>query len=266
MKKNKIDFISKEIIEKNISEAVALKILDSTDSTNSRLKEEAKSGAKAGTVIIAESQTGGRGRLGRSFHSPSQSGIYMSLLIRPTEETDIGLITAYTAVAVCKALEKAGSTPLGIKWVNDIIKDKKKVCGILAEAGIENGKLEYIIVGIGINVYPPEDDFPTDIKSIAESVFNIPRPNAKNEIISEILNSFFNASQNSPTVFFDNSFIEEYRKRSVIIGKKINVHQKNEIKEAFALHIDDRCNLIVRYENGETEALSFGEISVRVSQ
>ncbi len=266
MNKGKIDFISKDIIEKNVSNTVALKILDSTDSTNSRLKEEAQAGAKDGTVIIAENQTGGRGRLGRSFHSPSQSGIYMSLLIRPTEETDIGLITAYTAVAVCKALEKAGSASLGIKWVNDIIKDEKKVCGILAEAGIENGKLGYIVVGIGINVYPPQDDFPSDIKNIAGSVFNVQRPNARNEIISEILNSFFNKSQNSQTVFFDTSFIEEYRKRSVVVGKKINVHQKNEIKEALALHIDDRCNLIVQYENGETEALSFGEISIRVGK
>lgn len=266
MNKEKIDFISKDVIEKKISGTIVLEILDSTDSTNLRLKEKAKSGAKEGTVIIAENQTNGRGRLGRSFYSPSRSGIYMSILIRPTEETDIGLITAYTAVAVCKALEKAGSESLGIKWVNDIIKNEKKVCGILAEAGIENGKLEYIIVGIGINVYPPTDDFPADIKNIAGSVFESQRPNAKNEIISEILNSFFDTSQNAQTAFFDTSFIEEYRKRSVVVGKKIKVHQKNDTKEAFALSIDDRCNLIVQYENGETESLSFGEISVRIGK
>ncbi len=263
MEKGKIDVIIKETIEKNVSDIISIKIYESIDSTNARLKEEAKKGAKEGTVIIAENQTAGRGRLGRSFHSPSQSGIYMSFLLRPDEKTDIGIITAKTAVVVCRALEKAGSEPLGIKWVNDIIKNEKKVCGILAEAGVENGKLEYIIIGIGINVYPPKNDFPEEIQNIAGSVFESPIPNAKNIIISEILNFFFPIEENQ-TSFQENSFIDEYRKRSVVVGKNINVHKKEGIKKAFALDIDDRCNLKVQYENGETETLSFGEISVRV--
>ncbi len=232
---------------------------ETTDSTNLRLKEMAKNGAKTGTGVIAENQTSGRGRLGRSFFSPSDSGIYMSLLLRPDGETDTGKITEYTAVAVCNAIEKAlgeagVETSLGIKWVNDIQKDGKKVCGILAEGGfLENGE-RYVIVGIGINVYPPQNDFPKEIESIATYLLPSPVSDMRSKIISGIINNFYSYSPD---------FIHDYRKRSTVTGKLINVHKRDMLFRAFATHIDDNCNLVVKYENGETEALSFGEISVR---
>jgi len=116
-------------------------------------------------------------------------------------------------------------------------------------------KTEYIIVGIGINVYPPNEGFPEEIKNIAGSVFDSPADNARNEIIAKIINNFFSYSK---------GFIEEYKRKSVVLGKEISVHKRDSVKKALALDIDENCNLLVKYENGETENLSFGEISVRV--
>ena len=250
------DKINVEWIRNNTNKAAEIIVYETTDSTNLRLKELAKNGNKCKTVIIAENQTAGRGRLGRQFFSPSESGIYMSLLLKPEAETDIGMITAHTAVAVCNAIEKACSfeKKLGIKWVNDIQKDEKKVCGILAEAGIENNEITYIIVGIGINVYSPKDGFPKDIENIATSLLEEKEPNVRNKIIAEVINNFYAYSPD---------FTKEYRSRSTVLGKEINVLGKEKIKKAVALDIDDRCNLKVQYENGEISLLSFGEISIR---
>ncbi len=248
------DKISLKEIKKLLKVEADITVYESTDSTNTRLKEAAKEGAANGTVIIAENQTAGRGRLGRQFFSPSQSGIYMSILLRPTEEVDTALLTARTAVAVCEALETVSEKEFQIKWVNDIQKNGKKVCGILAEGGTEQGELKYIIVGIGINVYPPENGFPPDIKNIATSVFETKKENAKNQIIAETLNRFF---------VYDDSFILKYKEKSSVIGKQITVHQNGTVKNAFALDIDKNCNLSVKYENGSTDTLSFGEISIK---
>ncbi len=250
--------------EKTIKEALSvpaeITLYKVADSTNSILKKEATSPSFPNRVIIAEQQTGGRGRLGRSFHSPSQSGIYMSLLIRPEKE-DIGLITAFTAVAVCNALEKVTGEKFEIKWVNDIYKNGKKICGILAEAGATDGEVNYIIVGIGINVYSPEGGFPKDIENIAGSVFDRSNPNEngedlRNRIIGEIINNFYS---------YTPDFVSEYRRKSCVIGKNVTVHQGNDSKKAFVLDIDPSCRLLVEYENGSTEALSFGEISIRLN-
>jgi BirA family biotin operon repressor/biotin-[acetyl-CoA-carboxylase] ligase len=243
-------------IKKRVMVESEIIVYDTLDSTNTKLKELAKAGAKSGTIIIAKEQTSGRGRLGRSFYSPSGSGIYMSLLLRPDENTDIGMITAYTAVAVCDALKKVSKDTFYIKWVNDIIKDGKKVCGILAESGSTDNNTNYIIVGIGINTYSPEGDFPADIQNIAGYVLDSPTQNGRNKIISEIINNFYSYSKD---------FIYEYKAKSCVIGKKINVHKNGTILKAEALDIDEKCNLIVKYENEETEALSFGEISIRLA-
>jgi BirA family biotin operon repressor/biotin-[acetyl-CoA-carboxylase] ligase len=243
-------------IKKRVIVESEIIVYDTLDSTNTKLKELAKAGAKSGTVIIAKEQTLGRGRLGRSFYSPSGSGIYMSLLLRPDENTDIGMITAYTAVAVCDALKKVSEDTFYIKWVNDIIKDGKKVCGILAESGSTDNNTNYIIVGIGINTYLPEGDFPADIQNIAGYVLDLPTQNGRNKIISEIINNFYS---------YTKDFIYEYKAKSCVIGKKINVHKNGTILKAEALDIDDKCNLIVKYENEGTEALSFGEISIRLA-
>lgn len=251
-----IDKISIHEIEKKLSSKTSITFFETTDSTNLRLKEEANA-SEGQAVIIAENQTAGRGRLGRSFFSPSHSGIYMSLLLRPDHNTDIGLITAYTAVAVCEALETVCDYKFEIKWVNDIIKKGKKVCGILAESCVEQGELKYIIVGIGINAYTPEEGFPEEIENIATSIFDAPVENGRNRIIAEIINRFYS---------YDKNFLTDYKNRSCVVGKEVYVHKRGETKEAFAFDIDEKCNLWVRYKDGSEEALSFGEISVRTKK
>ncbi len=256
------DIIDIEKIKNGLIKDTEIIYYETTDSTNTRLKELAKSGGKTGTVVIAENQTSGRGRLGRAFYSPTQSGIYMSLLIQKDDISNIGLLTAHTAVAVCDAIEKVyfhsknptDKSTFGIKWVNDILKNGKKICGILAESVIEDNQTSFIIVGIGINVYSPKEGFPEEIKDIADSIFTSTIPNARNMLIAEIINNFYTYSPD---------FVSTYRKKSTVIGKHINVHTPDDTKKAFATGIDDNCNLLVKYENGETGSLSFGEISIR---
>ena len=149
---------------------VYLQVQTEVTSTNTLLKAQAEQGAPEGTVLIAESQTAGKGRLGRHFTSPPGTGIYFSLLLRPhcTAEKSL-FITTTAAVAVCEAIEQVTGLNPQIKWVNDVYLNEKKVCGILTEASVdfENGGLNWAVLGIGINIAVPEEGFPEEIRSIA---------------------------------------------------------------------------------------------------
>lgn len=243
-----------------------LQVLPEVDSTNTRLKERAAAGAGEGTVIAAGSQTAGKGRLGRRFYSPSDTGIYLSLLLRPDTwptEQAVG-ITTMAAVAACEAIEALGERTAQIKWVNDVFMDGKKVSGILTEAsmGLENGHLEYVIVGIGFNAYPPAGGFPEELGDIAGAVFLKRESDGKNRLAAEFLNRFmaYYTSENH------RDYVEEYRKRSLVTGKEILVLKRDGAKKAKALDVDRDCRLLVEYENGEREKLSSGEISVRLAR
>ena len=233
-------------------------------STNTLLRERAENGAKEGTVIIADSQTGGRGRIGRSFFSPSGTGIYMSLLLRPAAYTaaQAARFTTMAAVAVCEAIEAVAGIDARIKWVNDIFIGGKKVCGILTEAafGIEDGSLSYAVLGLGINVYRPDGDFPEDLQAIAGAVLDEHVPDAKNRLAAEILNRFMRLYADG-----SDAYAEEYRKRSLVTGKRINILYKNGTTPALALDIDNECRLIVQYDDGTKAVLGSGEISIRLS-
>ena len=235
-------------------------VMDEVDSTNLELKRLAQGGANDGTVVIAEHQTSGRGRLGRSFFSPAGSGIYMSVLIKPSfEEEKAVLVTTAVSVAVCRAIERvSGKNPL-IKWVNDLYLNNKKICGILTEAirDAKSGRIEYIVIGIGINC--AETDFPDDIKNIAGSICEREECFSRNELIAEIIKEI-----NILGDFADNKdFIDEYRRRSLVIGKEIRILGKTEEK-ATAIDIDENGGLVVKLSNGETKILSSGEISIRL--
>ncbi|MBE5949493.1 MAG: biotin--[acetyl-CoA-carboxylase] ligase [Lachnospiraceae bacterium] len=263
------------------------------NSTNLTLKEKAASGAPEGTVIIAEEQTMGRGRFGRQFFSPAGTGIYMSMLLRPQlEPSDSTLITTATAVAVSEAIEEVTGASTAIKWINDIWIKKygsnkyAKICGILTEAALSSGSRypDYIILGIGINVFEPENGFPAEISGIAASAIGSDRPtknsndtstslaqhdsscshNTRNRIIAAVLNKFMALYPN----LTKRTFLDEYRRRSVVLGHKINVIE-NTLRpdvsfSATAVAIDNDCNLIVELEDGTTEALYSGEISIRL--
>lgn len=245
-------------------------------STNTVLKQYVAEGRKEDMILLAEEQSGGRGRRGRSFFSPEGTGLYMSLLLHPkmTPE-EATMLTTVAAAAEAQALEKVSSMEVKIKWVNDVWVRNKKVSGILTEGSVsmEDGHLEYAIVGIGINVYEPMGGFPEEIRDVAGAVFanDISRENLRNRIASEVLAQFLKYYHLLP----EKAYLEEYRKRSVVIGKQVKIIQPEGAKipetehgasreHALATGIDDQCHLLVRYDDGTTESLSNGEISIRL--
>lgn len=237
-------------------------ILEETDSTNRVLKELAVAGEPEGTVVLAERQSAGRGRLGRSFFSPDGTGIYMSVLLRSQIELQKSVrITSMAAVAVACAIEKVSGLSAQIKWVNDIFLNKKKTSGILTEAGFgAEGTLDYVVLGIGVNVGQME--FPEELQDIATSVNNECGFGkvSRNELIAAILNEL---SDWYPTIF-DGSFLGESRRRSILLGKDILVVGTggSASYEAKAIDLDDMGHLVIE-RNGMREELNSGEVSVR---
>lgn len=245
------------------AQSIDLRVYDSVDSTNLVLRTLANAGAAEGTVVIAAEQTGGRGRKGRSFYSPQGTGVYVSLLLKPKiAPDDATLITTTAAVAVCEAVEALSGEPAGIKWVNDVFLRGKKVCGILTEGSfdMESGQFEYAILGTGINVFEPDGGFPAEIREIAGSVLTSPAPDAKNRVIAEYLNRFLPLYRK----LGDAATNAEYRRRSFVLGKMVNVLAGDRATPARAIDVDDHCRLVVEFEDGHREALSSGEISVRI--
>lgn len=245
--------------------AVEMEVLPIAGSTNALLRERANAGALEGYAIVANAQTEGRGRLGRSFYSPADTGIYLSLLLRPQGYSPSRAVklTTMAAVALCEAIEKVSKEQTQIKWVNDIYMDGKKVSGILTEASLdlENGSLDYVVLGIGVNVYPPKDGFPAELENIAGTVFHERQSDGKNRLVAEFLNRFMTYYEAKENL----NYAEKYKRRSLVIGKRINVLTFAGQKKAVALDVDGDCRLLVRYEDGQTERLSSGEISIRLS-
>lgn len=241
-----------------------LKIYKTISSTNTVLKEMAAEGAPEGTILIASEQTAGRGRMNRKFYSPTGTGLYMSILLRPRMNAEEALfITTAAAVAAARVIEEISGEKAGIKWVNDIFINEKKVCGILTEASfdMESGRIEYAIPGIGINITPPHGGFPDEIKDVATAVFDgvVSPPDVKNRIAAGIIKYFTEYYENLPQhVFFD-----EYVRRSVVVGRDITVIGRGEPRPAKALAIDTNCNLRVRYDDGTEDILSSGEVSIK---
>lgn len=257
------DKVSSQGISKYLTKDLEVEVYDEVGSTNNMLKERASQGAKEGLVIVANSQTGGKGRLGRSFYSPLDTGVYISVLLRPQniEPQKALKITTMAAVAACKAVETVTDKKALIKWVNDIFVDGLKVAGILTEASLsmETGNLEYAVLGIGFNVYEPNGGFPEEIKGIAGAILDETVPDAKNRLASEFLNRFKDIYDNMDTSNYD----IEYKKRSFVIGKKVNVISPADTKKATVLDITSDCALIVEYEDGTEGTLSTGEVSIR---
>lgn len=259
------DILSAQGIQKYlepISSQLKLTVLSSAESTNTLLRGKAVKGAPEGSCVVANSQTHGRGRVGRCFFSPVDTGIYLSLLLRPSQcsPREAAGLTTMAAVAMCEAIESVSNETAWIKWVNDIYVRGKKVSGILTEASfsLESGFLDYAVLGAGINVYPPKDGFPDEIKGIAGAVFDEPQDDGKNRLTAAFLNSFmkYYASRG------DADYAGPYRSRSFIIGKKVGVLSSTGTKQATALDVDENCRLIVKYEDGQTECLACGEVSL----
>ena len=243
-----------------------LTVLPTAPSTNALVREKANQGRPEGCIIIACEQTDGRGRYGRQFFSPVDSGVYLSLLLRPTAYSpqQATCLTAAAAAAMCQAIEAVAGQQPGIKWVNDIFLHGKKVCGILTEAavGLETGTLNYMVLGAGVNLYPPAEGFPEEIRSIAGSVLERSCPEAKNRLVGEFLNRFWDFYSHPEC----RAYLEDYRARSLSIGRNVTVLSAGQKVSAYAYGIDDDFRLLVRYENGDTEALSYGEIRIQLAE
>jgi BirA family biotin operon repressor/biotin-[acetyl-CoA-carboxylase] ligase len=261
------DILSPAAIEKHLGdccEVFQIDVYKSLDSTNTMLKRLAGQGALEGRIIVALEQTSGRGRSGRAFFSPADTGIYFSLLLRPDiSASDATRITTAAAVAVAEALEAVTGADARIKWVNDVFVGDKKVCGILTEGtfNMESGGMEYAVLGIGVNVEPPAGGFPGDIADIASAVClnNSVQPGLKSRLIAEILKRFWQYY----TTLGDKAYIAAYKRKSFILGREIEVLSGDATRRAKAIDIDDDCRLVVRYDDGKTEALNSGEVRIK---
>ena len=253
--------ISRFLVQQDIG--THMEIYQELDSTNNRAKELAAKGAPHGTLIIADSQTAGRGRFSRSFYSPPHSGVYISFILRPSLPAERAvMITSLAAVATARAIETLAGTKVGIKWVNDLWINRKKCCGILCEASMdfESSRLEYVIVGIGVNVGRMQ--FPEELASIATSVENECGTRvSRNRLIAEIANQISALYKDLAS----GAFMAENRERSVVIGREVTVLGAAEPYSAKAVDIDEQGRLIIRLSDGRAETLNSGEISVRLS-
>ena len=240
-----------------------VQVYDTLPSTNRTAKMLAEQGAAEGTVVIAASQTEGRGRLGRAFCSPPDTGLYMSVVLRPQLEAHKALmITVAAAVAVCRAVEEHTDLSPRIKWVNDIYCRDRKVCGILTEASLDaqTGLLDYAVLGIGINVREPKGGFPADIAAIAGALFEDENGADRNRIAATVLRCFAREYARLE----EEAFVAEYRRRSMLNGRSVTVTTPLGSISATALDVDEACRLRVRYDDGREETLSSGDVSIRM--
>lgn len=241
-----------------------IRYYNTIDSTNTKAKELGTAGAKEGTVVISEEQTGGRGRLGRQWVSPKFNGIWMSIILKPDiEPMDASKITQIGAAAVCMSINELGLKAT-IKWPNDIVLNGKKVCGILTEMSGELNKINYIIMGIGINVNIEDEDFPGDIKDIATSIkIESGKKVKRKELVASIFNNFeslYDEFINSETI---KRSINICRENSALIGNDIKIIKRNEEVFAKAIGLTEDGELIVEYNDGKVDKIVSGEVSVR---
>ena len=239
--------------------------LETIDSTNTECKRRAMVGAPEGLVILSEEQTGGRGRLGRTFQSPKGCGLYLSALLRPQlPPQEVIDFTAWVAVAVCDGIEAACGVRPRIKWTNDIVLNKRKLVGILTELGLESetNSLQYLVTGIGINVNHRPEDFGEDIRDMATSLAQeLGHPVRRSLLAAEIIRALDRMYANFPQN--KQEYLDKYRADCLTTGQQVQIITPVSREEAFAVEIDDDFRLVVEYPDGTRKAMSAGEVSVR---
>ena len=236
---------------------------DTIDSTNTEAKRLAAKGAPHGTVLIADHQNGGRGRMGRSFHSPKGVGLYLSVLLRPKcPARELMHLTCATAVAACDAVEQATGLHPGIKWTNDLVIGRKKLGGILTELSLgADGKMEYAIIGIGINCSQNANDFPEEIANIATSLsLSTGQTIDRASVAAALVKALAAMAEN---LHKPAEFLNRYRANCITLGQEISLVRGEEIRHGRALDIDAQGALLVEFPDGHTEAVNSGEVSVR---
>ena len=241
-----------------------IQFFDAITSTNDVLKQMALQGAPQGSILVADSQTGGRGRLGRTFLSPPGVGIYLSVLLRPRcMPRELMHLTCASACAACTAIEQSVGFRPGIKWINDIVYQKRKLAGILTELGLnQDGSVCYAIIGIGVNCSQRPEDFPPAIQEIAGSLKMASGAEIDRALVAaKMIDAFYSMSR----VLLTNKsqIIERYRQDCITLGQEVSLVRGEEVRRGKALDVDEEGALIVKYENGAVEAVNSGEVSVR---
>lgn len=243
-----------------LSEELSINIYKTIGSTNTEAKLAAESGLTKNAIFAASEQTAGRGRLGRSFSSNKNKGLYLTILLPNELPVDFATsLTTYMAVIATRAIGSLTSIDPKIKWVNDIYAGGKKLAGILTEGKAKSvGTLSYAAVGIGINV--ARQEFPEDVKAIATTVEDeCGEVIDLNKLTAVIVKDFFD----NLSLVGTRELADEYRSRSFLIGEKVNVIKPTTTYEATVKDITDRCELLLELPDGTLEILSTGEVSVR---
>lgn len=236
---------------------------DTIDSTNTRAKQMAAEGAPHGTVLVADAQTGGRGRMGRCFHSPAGSGIYLSMILRPgCPAKELMHLTCAVAVAAADGIQHSTGLRPQIKWTNDLVVGQKKLGGILTELSLgSSGNVDHAVVGIGINCNQASGDFPEEIQSIATSLhLATGKAIDRAAVIAQILVALQKMSEDLQNPA---ATLSRYREDCITIGKEISLVRGDEIRHGKALDVDKTGALVVQFADGQIQAVQSGEVSVR---
>lgn len=249
------------LLPKDFPWADTIITLDSVDSTNTYAKTLAQSGAPQGTCVLANRQTGGRGRLGRSFSSPADMGVYLSVILRPgCKPEELMHLTCCAGVAMCDAVEKAAGIRPQIKWINDLVVNKRKLGGILTELSVNGqGTVDYAIVGIGINCCQQEKDFPEELRDIATSLSMVTGTGITPAVlVSKMLIFLCNMD-----ISQKKAFMRRYKADCLTLGQDVKIIRGKEQQQGKAVDLDDDGGLMVEFPDGHTETVSSGEVSVR---
>lgn len=238
---------------------------DTIDSTNTRAKAMAAADAPHGTVLVAGAQTGGRGRMGRSFSSEADMGAYLSVILRPgCAGTELMHLTCAAAVAMCDAVETVAGIRPGIKWTNDLVWQGKKLGGILTELSLEPGssRVAYAVVGIGINCRQKREDFPPELQDMAVSASAAAGKSiSPAAMAAAMIDALYHMDKALLTA--KQTIMTQYRENCITLGKEVSVVRGNEITRGTALDVDADGALVVDFGDGRVSTVTSGEVSIR---
>lgn len=262
------DVLSAAGIAKYLRRAgLSVETRDCVTSTNALVRALAEQGAPEGTALIAARQTAGRGRRGREFFSPPGTGLYLSLLLRPRAAfSRVTALTAMAAAATAEAVEALSGRAVQIKWVNDLLMDGRKICGILTEAGVdwESGEVTWAVVGVGIDLRTPEGGFPPELRDVAGAAFDgLDVPDLRCRLAAAVLDGLMDGYGR----LGDRRIWQDYCRRCVVPGRAVRILLPGrEPVPAQALAVNEDFSLSVRLSDGTEQRLSAGEVSLRLDE
>lgn len=239
-----------------------LVVLPVTDSTNNEAKRMALLGAPHGTVVIAEEQTGGKGRLGRAWRSPPGRGLWFSLLLRPhCSPQQASRMTLLAGLVICRTLRKVAGVPAKVKWPNDVVIGSRKICGILTEMGAEMEQVEYVVIGPGVNIH--EGSYPDDIR---ERAITLEEATGKKWNRAYLMRLFLEEFEHILDENQKNglqTLLPAYRDLCVTLGRTVYCDRGGTELRGTAVDITEEGELVVETETGERAIIYSGEVSVQ---